>query len=152
IPTNFTLHQKFDLIFNSVWGSTTTVDNPEVIVGVMGLSATNSSAAGTKSSAAATNSSTAATNSSTAATNSSTAANNSDPGPALLAPGTTVILPALTALLPDDPPSKNVVNLAKAIDNAVNGATLPAAFIPLFLLTGVPLENALSQLSGEVAT
>src|SRR5262249_46802937 len=43
IPLNFTLHRKFDLIFNSVWGSTRTEDNPEVIAGVVGLQQTNSS-------------------------------------------------------------------------------------------------------------
>ena len=57
------------------------------------------------------------------------------------------------AALPVDPPSTNQVNVATGLDRAVNsGATAPTSFIPLYFLTGVPLENALSQLSGEVAT
>ena len=57
------------------------------------------------------------------------------------------------AALPVDPPSKNLVNVATGIDRAINnGATAPTSFIPLYLLTGTPLENALTQLSGEAAT
>jgi outer membrane autotransporter protein len=60
---------------------------------------------------------------------------------------------ALGPALPVDPPSNNQINVAAGIDNAVtHGATLPTSFIPLYALSGTPLENALTQLSGEAAT
>ena len=47
----------------------------------------------------------------------------------------------------------NQGNGANAINAAFNNGTpLPAAFLPLFNLTGASLSNALTQLSGEVAT
>ena len=47
----------------------------------------------------------------------------------------------------------NQVNVATGLDRAINsGAKAPTSFIPLYFLTDVPLENAMTQLSGEVAT
>ena len=61
--------------------------------------------------------------------------------------------PAVAAALPVDPPSMNQLNVATGIDRAIrNGATVPNAFIPLYLLSGTALENVMTQLSGEAAT
>jgi outer membrane autotransporter protein len=47
----------------------------------------------------------------------------------------------------------NQGNVANAINNAFNsGSALPAGFLAVFNLTGSALGNALTQLSGEVAT
>jgi uncharacterized protein with beta-barrel porin domain len=47
----------------------------------------------------------------------------------------------------------NQQNVATGINNFFNnGGTLTGAFVPLFALSGQSLTNALSQLSGEVAT
>jgi outer membrane autotransporter protein len=48
--------------------------------------------------------------------------------------------------------SSNHQSAATAINNFFNDPPLPPAFLPLFSLTGGNLTNALTQLSGEVAT
>jgi uncharacterized protein with beta-barrel porin domain len=69
------------------------------------------------------------------------------------APLVSFVPPTLEAKLPIDPPSTNQVNVATGLDRAINsGATAPTSFIPLYFLTDVPLENAMTQLSGETAT
>jgi len=59
--------------------------------------------------------------------------------------------------LPEAPPlppfNENQLNVGHAIDNFFNnGGALPPAFVSLFGLSGSNLTNALTQLSGEVAT
>ncbi len=58
----------------------------------------------------------------------------------------------LVGLLPPGAP-QNVVNVANAIDNFVNGGgTLPPQFSNLFNLSGPALVTSLTQLDGEAAT
>ena len=57
----------------------------------------------------------------------------------------------LGSLLPPDAPV-NITNTAAAIDHFTGGGNLPAGFQNLYNLSPVQLENALAQLSGEVAT
>ena len=59
---------------------------------------------------------------------------------------------ALTPLLPPNPP-QNVLNVANAIDNAIqSGVNPPANFTNLFNYTPAQLENALAALEGQPAT
>ena len=59
---------------------------------------------------------------------------------------------ALTPLLPPNPP-QNVLNVANAIDNAIqSGVNPPANFTNLFNYTPPQLENALAALEGQPAT
>ena len=58
---------------------------------------------------------------------------------------------ALVPLLPPNPP-QNVLNVANAIDTAIqNGVTPPPGFQNLFNYTPAQLENALAQLEGQQA-
>ena len=58
---------------------------------------------------------------------------------------------ALVPLLPPNPP-QNVLNVANAIDNAIqSGVTPPPGFQNLFNYTPAQLENALAQLEGQQA-
>ena len=62
-------------------------------------------------------------------------------------------LPPLPAQPPQGPFTQNEINVGRAIDNFFNnGGTLPPAFGSLYSLTGGNLTNALTQLSGELAT
>jgi uncharacterized protein with beta-barrel porin domain len=66
-------------------------------------------------------------------------------------------IPGLPFPLPEAPPlppfNENQLNVGHAIDNFFNnGGALPPAFVSLFGLSGSNLTNALTQLSGEVAT
>jgi T5SS/PEP-CTERM-associated repeat protein len=68
-------------------------------------------------------------------------------------------VPGLPPLSEQQPPpplwpfTQNEINVGRAIDNFFNnGGTLPPAFGSLYFLTGGTLANALTQLSGEVAT
>jgi len=66
---------------------------------------------------------------------------------------TDVLLNLTAALGANQGLAGNPGNVANAINTAFNnGAPLPPAFVPLFNLTGGSLNNALGQLSGEVAT
>ena len=82
------------------------------------------------------------------------------PEPTPIPPEPTPPIPPVPGLppLPEQPPplwpfTKNEINVGRAIDNFFNnGGTLPPAFGSLYSLTGGNLANALTQLSGEVAT
>jgi uncharacterized protein with beta-barrel porin domain len=71
-----------------------------------------------------------------------------DPDDVLLTIGFNQLAPLLPANAP-----VNVVNVTHAIDTFIlNGGTLPAGFSSLFNYSTAQIDNALSQLSGEVAT